>query len=214
VFLWYFYKMRKQKKDVYFLKQENFVIATFGIIFWIIYLILGFSIPTTWVFNNVLRIYFVIMHFFIVDFPLIQTFRPPITMTSKKIKDLNEIFENEQLKTLFREFLVKSLAIENYLFYEDVNNILKEVNLQTQITKAHQIIAKYIVDYSDFQVNLDYTVCKNIQESSDADLLNNIKIAYNHIFDTLREDSFPRFLKSEEFKSWSSYQIELKKTLE
>jgi len=212
VFLWYFYKMIKQKRDVYFLKQENFVIATFGIICWIIYLILGFSVPTTLVFNNVLRFYFVVMHFVIIDFPLIQTFRPPVLL-SKKITNLSQIFEQKVLKEMFREFLVKSLAIENYLFYEDVTNLLTENNLQTQIKTALQIRAKYIVDDSPFQVNLDYKLSKSIQESLDENLVSKLNVAYTAIFDILREDSYPRFLQSVEFKYWEAYEKEMKETL-
>jgi len=215
VFLWYFYKMIKELNDVYFLKQENLFIATFGILTWVLYLIMAFEVTNPLVANMIFRIYFTVMHFVIVVYPLILTYKPPPSTLklNSKINNLDQIFAQDQLKLIFKEFLLKSLSIENYLFFEEVKELKNEVDLEKQVRHGHAIVAKYIIDYSPFQINIDHPIKTAIENSNDSDLVKNITTAQTFIFDILREDSFPRFLTSEEFKNWQKYKSDLEESL-
>jgi len=215
VFLWYFYNMRKELNDVYFLKQENLFIATFGILTWILYLITAFEVSSPVVANMIYRIYFTVMHFVIVLSPLVLTYRPPpsILKVKTKITNLEQIFALEQLKQIFKEFLLKSLSIENYLFYEEVKELIVESDVEKQIKHGRTIISKYIIDDSPFQINIDHPIKSTIENSNDNDLVKNIVNAQTFVFDILREDSFPRFLSSEDFKIWQKFQADIEENL-
>jgi len=215
VFLWYFYQMRKELNDVYNLKRENLFIATFGILTWVLYLIVSLVTTSLLIPNLITRIYFTVMHFVIVVYPLILTYRPlPSILTLKtKINDLKQVFAHDQLKQIFKEFLLKSLSIENYLFYEEVNELVNEKEVEKQVKNGRAIFSKYIVEDAPFQINIDYSVKVTIEGSNDNDLVKNIVNAQALVFDILREDSFPRFLSSEEFKVWQKFQIDLEENL-
>jgi len=67
-----------------------------------------------------------------------------------------------------------------------------------------------------YKINIDAPVkdkILNALENNNENLPDYIVDVQTYIFDTLREDSFPRFLQCKEFKDWDEYKKSIEENL-
>ncbi|KAJ3450273.1 leucine-rich repeat isoform f [Anaeramoeba flamelloides] len=116
----------------------------------------------------------------------------------------------------FNKFLQKEYAEENLMFYYAVKAFKKiDENSQTLLeTSAQKIFSDYVSTTSDYQINIEHSIRKNItnkiknQEYFQSDLFDDALIV---IIEMLKTDSYPKFLKSDFYPKMVSHLIDLKK---
>jgi len=127
------------------------------------------------------------------------------------MKNLNDVLENKEFYEKFRHFCVKALSIENLLFYERVEQFRKS---QNKIKEANYIIKNFILEDSQFQINLDYNFVQKIIIDIEKAHFETIFEAEKIILSQLNEDIFPRFIKSKETQQDIDELTTLKQNIE
>lgn len=130
---------------------------------------------------------------------------------------IEAIFDHEQAREAFRHHLQQSLNEEPFLFYEAVEKYQKTRLEKNRANMANEIMSNFIQVNSKYELNLSMTIrneimknWKQISEKNDlrafddfiscpTDLFNK---AQDVIFTELRDDNFPRFIHSENFKKF------------
>jgi len=153
------------------------------------------------------------IEFVTVGFPLLQTFLPvPKVLTYGRVNNLKDVLIQPDLKKLFVQHLVKSLAFENILYYDEINSLKSEEGTK-KIAKAHEIVKKFIVEGSLYEINIDYYLRKHITDIIDSNdneaLISYLIDAQQQIFRVMSDDCFPRFTQSREYKEWIEYKKNL-----
>jgi len=203
----------KRGSDIFFLRQELIAASFIGLITWPIILALGYTLPDPLVqavtYNFLVIINFIILHFCVVTYPLVQTFLPkPVILTYGPIKGINDVLSQPDLRNIFVRALIQELSIENLLFVDEVNE-LKDAATDKQADLVHEIINKYIIDGSELSVNLEQDKEALQQEMVKGDF-KSLYEAREHVMGILTTDSYPRFLRTPEVKQWLAYKQQFK----
>jgi len=133
--------------------------------------------------------------------------------------------------TSFKKFLTKEFSVENILFYEEIEEYRSKKKAGSTdldlVAEAQRIYAKYIITDSPFQVNLPDVIIKNLEialkelfsgnvtNSERPEVLRSMSTseglqrqpptlfdrAQENIFKLMNSDSFPRYVRSDEYKT-------------
>jgi len=199
----------RRGSDIFFLRQELIAASFIGLITWPIILALGYTLPDPLTqaitYNFLVIINFIILHFCVVTYPLIQTFLPkPVILSYGPIKNISDVLTQPDLRNIFVRALIQELSIENLLFVDEVNELKNAAN-DKQAALAHEIMNKYIIEGAELSVNLEQDKEVLQQEMAKGDF----KLLYearDHVMGTLMTDSYPRFLRTPEVKQWLAYK--------
>jgi len=222
---WIAYRTWRQPRDVFYLKFELILCSFVAIFNTIGYIIIISTVNEYEIFDVIsgYTSYFIAsLHFCVIVFPTILTFIPKINIfnSEEKILGLHTILKQPDLLELFTEYLIKELSVENILFYQRVENlkIMIEADSNTNDKKAHKeanfIIERFIKENSEMQINLDHYIRQQaITDFNQSNSFNGLFEAEKHIFDTMREDSYPRFVTSNDYKDYLKGKKNIKKNL-
>eukprot|EP01113_Clastostelium_recurvatum_P050716 TRINITY_DN9668_c0_g2_i1.p1 TRINITY_DN9668_c0_g2~~TRINITY_DN9668_c0_g2_i1.p1 ORF type:complete len:462 (-),score=74.16 TRINITY_DN9668_c0_g2_i1:61-1446(-) len=116
--------------------------------------------------------------------------------------DLAQLLKNRKFRLKFSDFLCLQLCIENLSFYDAVEEY-HNASPSDQPSLAKEIYLRYIVDGSQFQVNIGSALYSSIKTTIDADLANNTTFdeAKNEIFSLMKYHSLPLFLSRQKDSS-------------
>jgi len=214
IIFYYGMLMIRQPSDIFYLKQELIVAAIIGLITWPIILAISYTDPNSAIQVNYLIVFnFDLLHFCVVTFPLIQTFLPkPYILSYGPVKGINDVLDHEDLKQIFMKTLIRELAHENLMFYNEMEDLTKADN-EKKPKLATEIIRKYIKEGAALQINLDDRVQKKCLEGIQNDQYDALYDAQAHVLEILTTDCYPRFFRSQEFKEWVSYKKHLDASL-
>lgn len=123
--------------------------------------------------------------------------------------EFEKILEDSQLLTLFRHFLQKEFSQENLEFYLECQRYknLPRNDMKRLQKDFDQIYRRFISLDGPKTVNLDSKIVKTIIENRHRPWPEIFSDAQKHVFDLMRNDSYPRFLQS------TIYQNNLKQSL-
>ncbi|KAJ3435003.1 leucine-rich repeat isoform f [Anaeramoeba flamelloides] len=122
-----------------------------------------------------------------------------------------QIIKEQSFLEFFHLFLQKEFAEENLMFYKVVTE-LKQIDTEnTQLIKTavQKIFDNYISTNSQYEINIEYNVRNEIiqkikkLDSIDQGLFDKAMI---QIFEMLKTDSYPKFIKSDFYKQLISSQ--------
>jgi hypothetical protein len=135
--------------------------------------------------------------------------------TPKKLLEGNEVqFEivlgHPDLRNLFHKFLESTFNAEPLMFMRAVSDFTRCQDPIEQVSLALYIVDHFVVNNSTYEINIDnkqrIPVLKSLEdtkqrESPDQLLIpiNIFTALYAHVFSGLKEDGFPRYIKSELF---------------
>jgi len=115
---------------------------------------------------------------------------------NQKDIEFKEIFDNDELLILFAQFLTLEFSYENLYFVQKVMEIEKmNEDDKRFIEKAEFIINKFIMPYSEMEINLTSDIRKTAlrQFNENNHNISGIVAAKEHILLTLEDDNFLRF---------------------
>jgi hypothetical protein len=120
---------------------------------------------------------------------------------------LEEVLRQDYSINYFIRFVKKEYSVENVFFWLDVEVFKRLERKDDIVLQARNIYNKYINTESQLPINLDVEEKREIARIMDDPEHNIEQItaqffdnAQQHIFLMMKENSFPRFLKSDEYK--------------
>ncbi|EFC46178.1 predicted protein [Naegleria gruberi] len=130
--------------------------------------------------------------------------------------NIEAVFDHESARDCFRKFLKDNLNEDPFMFYEMVEKYQKTRLDKNRFDMAVEIMNTFIVVSAKHELNLSMTIRKDIlkiwsltQEFNEGKAVELIECpsdlfqkAQNVIFSELKQDNFPRFTESEQFKSF------------
>lgn len=125
---------------------------------------------------------------------------------------LEETIDDKTGRLYFRQYLEKCSNSEPLLFIELVEEYKKLKNRQNRQKKAEEIIKKFIMEGSWSEINISQTTRANAMKNFEIECQKECDI---HLFDEsviqvlimLKDDVWPRFLKSDEFQHMVSEML-------
>ncbi|XP_050977592.1 regulator of G-protein signaling 17 [Labeo rohita] len=99
-------------------------------------------------------------------------------------------------RDVFKEFLQSEYSEENLMFWIACEDLKNETDPSTIAEKARKIYEDYISVSSLKEVNLDSQIRNDISQSLEEPSSMMYEEAQHQIYNLMRRDSFPRFLKS------------------
>jgi len=108
-------------------------------------------------------------------------------------KDLGEALRRPKMRNQFREFLRRSLALENLLFFETIELYQKIEREKWRELAGRQMIEKFLSSQSLYQVNLSSETAQQLRDTI-AFELDTFDKAKREIFQLMNENFFDRFI--------------------
>jgi len=127
----------------------------------------------------------------------------------ESMKTLKELFENviysDVGRKLFRHYLTKELSEEHLDFWTETEIYKRSTSQAQLITRANEIFATFIAIESRKEVNLPHSIRQQISEAISSNKIHSklFQQAQDSVGDMLRNDSFRRFLKSDEYVAFN-----------
>jgi len=213
VFIWYAIKLKKQPKDIFYLRIELIMVGVIGFIGWSLVLILDFFTQTDFQNEITFLIYYLLVHGFVILLPLYLTFKPkPKIFEIENKKSFQLVLDEEELLKLFINFITAMLAYEEIYFYLEILKLEKSSE-EKILQHANEIIHKFILPYSEYEINIDYDLRNKILSDFKNNEVESLYTAKTYIIEHMAEDTFPLFVKSAEYKNFMNYTADLKKQL-
>ncbi len=117
---------------------------------------------------------------------------------------LDQVMADPDLVLVFREFLKDSFSSENLAFIVEIENYKdlwnQGASAEAITERANQIYNKYFSTKSKYELNVSGSLVEELKEKMKAPSTIIFNRVQQSIFKLVETDSFPRFLKSEEFK--------------
>jgi len=139
--------------------------------------------------------------------------KQPSILVYDKLTKFEDILEQEDLLQLFTAHLAKELSVENILFYTQVNQMKNQDDDSKRHKLAQEILNKYIVPYSVCEINLEYKLRSKAMDDFSKGNISGIIEAQEYIVDLLKQDSYPRFSRSNELKKWVAYRLAIQQKM-
>jgi len=208
--------MWRERNDVFFLKQEFIATAIVGIVSW---LTVAFSkqldVRFVLTFDVIITMHFFILGIIVLVIPLIRSyFPPPLIFRLGKISSFKDVLDNNDLRRMYTAHLIKELSIENMLFYNNVEELKLLEDDAKKKRLAEDLLNKFINVGSPYEINIDNQLRRRTTEELQRDSFDGFYSVQKYIYKLLSEDSYPRFLKSQELKAWTTSIVDLKKTVD
>mmetsp|Transcript_6377 Transcript_6377/g.8371 ORF Transcript_6377/g.8371 Transcript_6377/m.8371 type:complete len:244 (+) Transcript_6377:177-908(+) len=108
--------------------------------------------------------------------------------------DVAEIFESKRLRRKFKDYLLKKLAIESFLFYESLELYEKLTKDSWRQRSGTALVEKFVTEGSEYEINLSSTVRKNLAETKNftRDTFAEAKL---EVYNLMSVNFFPKFVK-------------------
>ncbi|XP_065674009.1 regulator of G-protein signaling 12 isoform X10 [Hydra vulgaris] len=100
----------------------------------------------------------------------------------------------------FQEFLKKEFSEENLMFWKACNDFLKLKDINKIKECAKEIFDNYLSSKAPFLVNVNLSICKRVEQQLDSPNTDLFVIPQQQVFQLMKFDSYPRFIKSDWFK--------------
>ncbi|XP_065648816.1 regulator of G-protein signaling 12 isoform X20 [Hydra vulgaris] len=100
----------------------------------------------------------------------------------------------------FQEFLKKEFSEENLMFWKACNDFLKLKDINKIKECAKEIFDNYLSPKAPFLVNVNLSICKRVEQQLDSPNTDLFVIPQQQVFQLMKFDSYPRFIKSDWFK--------------
>jgi hypothetical protein len=104
---------------------------------------------------------------------------------------------------MLMKFNSSERSVEALMFLDDLDELEKKITLEDQEQLSCKIVSKYLETRSAFQVNLPGSTVKKILkhiEDKDVPIVDIYREAKVSLLITLEKDSFPRFVRSKEWR--------------
>ncbi|OQR68776.1 regulator of G-protein signaling 12-like [Tropilaelaps mercedesae] len=114
-------------------------------------------------------------------------------------ESLDAILNHEEGILIFAKFLKKEFAQENIFFWTACEKYRNEKSLVQRKAMAREIFDKHLKDDCAEPLNIDGPTLRNIVTQLEAELAPKdlFTVAQEHIYNLMRMDCYPRFLKSD-----------------
>ncbi|PRP75714.1 regulator of G-protein signaling 21 [Planoprotostelium fungivorum] len=109
---------------------------------------------------------------------------------------IDEVLHNGHGVNYFRTFLKTEFSVENLNFYLAVERYRAITDESTRKTKAEEIFNSYIKPNAPQELNIDQSILEDIRKKMDHPTVQLFDPVQSAIHVLMRDDSFPRFLKS------------------
>ncbi|KAK3095243.1 hypothetical protein FSP39_012078 [Pinctada imbricata] len=110
--------------------------------------------------------------------------------------------------TVFTEFLKKEFSQENIVFWRAVEQYKQINDVDKRKAKAKEIFNTYISVKAADPINIEQTARQQVEKQLDSPSSNAFDRAQQEIFKLMKQDSYPRFIKSELYKSYLMREME------
>ena len=102
-------------------------------------------------------------------------------------------------RTAFSYHLKKEHSEENLQFWIDCEVFKNALGEEERRRIAFNLVKKYIGDSAEIPVNLPHKLESSVKMCSSWHR-DSFRLQQNHIYDLMRRDSYPRFIKSEQYR--------------
>ncbi len=136
-------------------------------------------------------------------FPLVILKQDEEPLGQSTFKSLQELMKDKNALSEFKDFLIREFSFENLLFYEAVtkyrNNADFQLNRQHHYKNAKlhakKIYLKYLVDNSEYPINVDAAIRQRIVRRLERDEITPLIFdeAQEHVYNLMNSHSFRRF---------------------
>ncbi|XP_069139918.1 regulator of G-protein signaling 14-like [Argopecten irradians] len=103
---------------------------------------------------------------------------------------------------VFTEFLKKEFSDENIIFWRICEQYKSVSDSDKRKGKAKEIFAKHISVKASDPVNIDHVSRQQVEKQLDHPSINTFDKPQQEIFKLMKQDSYPRFIKSELYKTY------------
>jgi hypothetical protein len=122
---------------------------------------------------------------------------------SKGVDVFEVVLSNKTLLEAFTSFTLSQWSVENVLFYEAIEEFKDKWNTDSESARefALMIISEYVTDGAPLEVNLDFNIKRNLEESIHEGLgPTTFNSAQKSVFKLMENDSFAKWKKTSDFK--------------
>jgi len=157
--------------------------------------------------NILLIILIIITHLVSIVWPLRLTYTPyfykQFTDTSSQEYDFGSLLSSEQGVQQFKAFIQGEFSVENLLFWDAVTKLENENDDSHRNNMQKSIYELYIKENAPLQVSIPTKLRSNIDvaHNEKSDLLPLFKKAKDRIYTQMQDDSFGRFVMSDQFEA-------------
>ncbi|KAI4809058.1 hypothetical protein KUCAC02_017973 [Chaenocephalus aceratus] len=141
-----------------------------------------------------------IQNFVLSPLPWRKFNRQETNETSPPGESLETILSQKCGQKVFRDFLKSEFSEENLDFWLACHEFKTSKRPEEQTRRAARIYEEFIRDESPKQVNLDFYTREIIRQSVRQASLSCFVVAQRNIYSLMENDSFPRFIESEQYK--------------
>lgn len=130
---------------------------------------------------------------------------PPLKDLTLFVYHSLSLLQKKKGRRYFRDFLKSSYCAENLDFWlavEDYRAMKSRDNTKQRVSRASQILKKFVYDSADEQINIPVAVKQELETSISMEMASKCMFdrAQQVIFKLMETDSLPRFVQSEHFE--------------
>ncbi|XP_056005277.1 regulator of G-protein signaling 12-like isoform X4 [Ostrea edulis] len=109
---------------------------------------------------------------------------------------------------VFTEFLKKEFSQENIIFWKAVEQYKKVVEADKRKVKAKEIFSKHVSVKATDPINIEQSARQQVEKQLDNPSSGTFDRPQQEIFKLMKQDSYPRFIKSEMYKVYLMREME------
>lgn len=109
---------------------------------------------------------------------------------------------------VFTEFLKKEFSQENIIFWKAVEQYKKIIEADKRKAKAKEIFMKHVSVKATDPINIEQNARQQVEKQLDSPSISTFERPQQEIFKLMKQDSYPRFIKSELYKVYLMREME------
>ncbi|KAJ8317195.1 hypothetical protein KUTeg_005099 [Tegillarca granosa] len=109
---------------------------------------------------------------------------------------------------VFSDFLKQEYSEENIIFWRTCESFKKITDSDKRKAKAKDIFMKHISVKASDPINIEYPTRQDVEKQLDNPNTNMFDVPQQEIFKLMKQDSYPRFIKSELYKMYLMREME------
>ncbi|XP_061194561.1 regulator of G-protein signaling 12-like isoform X2 [Saccostrea echinata] len=109
---------------------------------------------------------------------------------------------------IFTEFLKKEFSQENIIFWKAVEQYKKVVEADKRKARAKEIFTKHVSVKATDPINIEQNARQQVEKQLDNPSTSTFDRPQQEIFKLMKQDSYPRFIKSEMYKVYLMREME------
>ncbi|XP_052099872.1 regulator of G-protein signaling 12-like isoform X2 [Mytilus californianus] len=122
--------------------------------------------------------------------------------------NFNKLLNDHGGLAVFTEFLKKEFSQENILFWRTCEQFKHIEDSDKRKGEAKEIFMKYMSQKATDPVNVEHVSVKQVEKQLDNPGTNTFEKPQQEIFKLMKQDSYPRFIKSELYKTYLMREME------